>query len=76
MQAFGFFRLPVGRERVDFNAHRVFSPRTILTRFSQLQLQSFSYVADDGSLHENTSRLALPTSEMACGPFEFTKTAN
>lgn len=71
-----YFSVPVGRERVEFNAHRVFSPRTILARFTQLQLQSFSYVADDGSLHENTSPLALPTSEMACGLFEFTKTVN
>jgi Caenorhabditis protein of unknown function, DUF268 len=68
-----YFSVPVGRERVDFNAHRVFSPRTILARFSQLQLESFSYVADDGSLHENIAPLALPISEMACGLFEFTK---
>jgi Caenorhabditis protein of unknown function, DUF268 len=71
-----YFSVPVGRERVDFNAHRVFSPGTILARFSQLQLESFSYVADDGSLHENTAPLALPPSEMACGLFEFTKIAN
>jgi hypothetical protein len=71
-----YFSVPVGRERVEFNAHRVFSPRTILARFSQLRLESFSYVADDGSWHENSSPLALPASEMACGLFEFTKIAN
>jgi hypothetical protein len=71
-----YFSVPVGRERVDFNAHRVFSPSTILARFSQLRLESFSYVADDGSLQENTAPSALPPSEMACGLFEFTKIAN
>jgi hypothetical protein len=71
-----YFSVPVGRERVDFNAHRVFSPRTILARFPRLQLESFSHVGDDGSLHENTAPLSLPKSEMACGLFEFTKTAD
>lgn len=71
-----YFSVPVGRERVEFNAHRVFDPRTILARLSQLRLDSFSYVGDDGSLYENASPLALPSSEMACGLFEFTKTAD
>jgi hypothetical protein len=68
-----YFSVPVGRERVEFNAHRVFSPNTILNTFSQLRLESFSYVGDDGSLYLNTDPLALPESEMACGLFEFTK---
>jgi Caenorhabditis protein of unknown function, DUF268 len=71
-----YFSVPVGRERVEFNAHRVFSPGTILARFSKLKLDSFSYVGDDGSLYENTAPLDLPNSEMACGLFEFTKIAD
>ena len=70
-----YFSVPVGRERVEFNAHRVFDPKTILERFSSLQLESFSYVGDDGALYQNTDPLALPDSEMACGLFEFTKAA-
>jgi hypothetical protein len=70
-----YFSVPVGRERVEFNAHRVFSPRTVLEQFSQLQLESFSFVGDDGSLYQNTEPLDLPDSEMACGLFEFTKAA-
>ncbi|HEY3658136.1 MAG TPA: DUF268 domain-containing protein [Steroidobacteraceae bacterium] len=70
-----YFSVPIGRERVEFNAHRVFSPNTILQRFSLLRLESFSFVADDGSLHQDTEPLALPDSEMACGLFEFSKAA-
>jgi Caenorhabditis protein of unknown function, DUF268 len=70
-----YFSVPVGRERVEFNAHRVFSPATILQRFSLLRLESFSFVGDDGSIYQNTDPFALPASEMACGLFEFTKAA-
>jgi hypothetical protein len=68
-----YFSVPVGRERVEFNAHRVFAPKTILTAFSELELLSFSYVGDDDRLHENVHPLDMPQSEMACGLFEFTK---
>ena len=69
-----YFSVPVGRERVEFNANRVFSPRTILGSFSGLRLLSFSFVGDDGCLNENQDPLALPESELACGLFEFSKT--
>jgi hypothetical protein len=68
-----YFSVPVGRERVEFNAHRVFAPQTILNAFSGLELMSFSYVGDDQRLYENVHPLDMPDSEMACGLFEFTK---
>lgn len=68
-----YFSVPVGRERVEFNAHRVFDPSTILRNFPMLDLVSFSYVGDDGLLYEDRDPLTLPPSEMACGLFEFTK---
>jgi hypothetical protein len=68
-----YFSVPVGRERLEFNAHRVFSPATILDRFSRLRLESFSFVGDDGSLYVDQEPRTLPASEMACGLFEFTK---
>jgi hypothetical protein len=71
-----YFSVPIGRERVEFNAHRVFAPQTILSSFSTLKLESFSFVGDDGRLYENTDPLNLPESEMACGLFEFTKSAD
>ncbi len=68
-----YFSVPIGRERVEFNAHRVFAPRTILDAFAGLAVVSFSFVDDAGDLHENADPLRLPRSEMACGLFEFTK---
>ncbi|GAC1356063.1 MAG: hypothetical protein NVSMB3_01950 [Acidobacteriaceae bacterium] len=68
-----YFSVPVGRERVEFNAHRVFAPQTILRQFPELKLLSFSFVGDDGSLYEDRRWQELPESEMACGLFELTK---
>jgi SAM-dependent methyltransferase len=70
-----YFSVPIGRERVEFNAHRVFAAKTILDTFSGLELVSFSFVGDDGSIYENIDPLKIPESELACGLFEFTKKA-
>jgi hypothetical protein len=68
-----YFSVPVGRERVEFNAHRVFAPATVLATFDRLKLVSFSYVGDDGLLYPDCDPLSLPPSELPCGLFEFTK---
>jgi hypothetical protein len=66
-----YLSTPIGRERVSFNAHRVFAPATILSWFSQLKLISFSFVSDDGSLYEHTSPDCVPQLDYGCGLFEF-----
>jgi uncharacterized protein DUF268 len=66
-----YLSTPIGRQRVCFNAHRVFAPATILSLFSQLQLKKFSFVSDDGMLHENVSAALVPDLEYGCGFFEF-----
>jgi hypothetical protein len=66
-----YLSTPIGRERVCFNAHRVFAPVTILTLFSQLRLINFSYVSDDGALHDDASPALVPQLEYGCGFFEF-----
>lgn len=40
-----YVAVPVGKERVEFNAHRVFSARTIVECFSSLRLEEFSCTA-------------------------------
>jgi hypothetical protein len=66
-----YLSTPIGRERVCFNAHRVFAPETILSWFGQLHLMNFSYVSDDGTFHENVSPTHVPQLDYGCGFFEF-----
>lgn len=68
-----YFSVPIGRERVEFNAHRVFAVKTILDTFRELRLVSFSLVGDNGDFYENLDPASAPDSEYACGLFEFTK---
>ena len=40
-----YFSVPVGRERLVFNAHRIFAPSTIISALDGLKLLSFSATA-------------------------------
>jgi SAM-dependent methyltransferase len=62
---------PVGRERVQFNAHRVFAPATVLSMFGDLELIDFAMVDDDGRFCSHASPNQASASEYACGMFEF-----
>lgn len=68
-----FLSVPVGRERVCFNAHRVFSPSTVSAFFQKLQLKSFSLVDDSGQLNEGVPLEAAVNLDYGCGLFEFVK---
>ena len=68
-----YFSVPIGVERVEFNAHRVFAPDTVLETFSNLRLLSFSAVDDHGEFHENVRPSDFARTSMACGLFEYTK---
>ncbi len=41
-----YLAVPVGRERLEFNAHRVFYPSTIVDCFSSMKLMDFAYAAE------------------------------
>lgn len=43
-----YISVPIGQERVEFNAHRVFYAKTIIDCFHSMELKEFSCVADDG----------------------------
>ena len=68
-----YFSVPVGHERLEFNAHRVFDPRTIPAAFSGLQLVSFAAVDDAGEFHPEANPDDFARARYACGMFEFTK---
>ncbi|HMS83235.1 MAG TPA: DUF268 domain-containing protein [Nitrospira sp.] len=69
-----FLSAPVGRERVCFNAHRVFGVDTVRGLFQGLELKSFSLVDDAGQFHEEVSPDAADPLDYGCGCFEFVKT--
>jgi len=51
-----YFSVPIGPQRIEFNAHRVFSLRYLVDLLSEsYEFDMFSYVDDNGDLHENVS---------------------
>jgi SAM-dependent methyltransferase len=74
-----YFSVPIGPERIDFNANRVFALQTILNMAKDcFELEAFHYVDDAGILHkgvELTTDLILDDCgcDYGCGIFEFRK---
>ena len=74
-----YLSVPIGKERIDFNAHRVFAIDTILTMAeNRFELIGFSYVDDGGDLHENATLGPKDISSncscnYGCGIFELKK---
>jgi hypothetical protein len=68
-----YISVPIGEQRLQFNAHRIFAPETIIDLFENFDLVSFSAVNDDGDFIENTSPASFTNSKFSCGLFEFTK---
>ncbi|MCZ7663148.1 MAG: DUF268 domain-containing protein [Thermoleophilia bacterium] len=66
-----FVSCPVGRERVVFNAHRVFDPATVVAMFAGCELMEFSFVDDGGAFREHASLGDARALEYGCGFFLF-----
>src|SRR3546814_3471778 len=64
-----YFGVPIGVERLQFNAHRVFSPNTIVDAFSGLTLISFSAIDDRGRFIEAANLSDFAADDYACGCF-------
>jgi hypothetical protein len=65
------FSVPVGRARVQFNAHRIHTPEQILSYFSGLELVSFSAVDDARKFVPDADPAEFANSNYACGMFHF-----
>ena len=66
---------PVGRERLFFDAHRVFDPRTVVEAFGGLGLRSFSLIDDaGGAIRPDASFEEARRCVYGCGLFVFVKT--
>lgn len=68
-----YLSTPVGRERVEFNAHRVFAPQSVAGMFGELELVEFSYVDDAGRYCECRELREPVNSHYACGLYLFRK---
>ena len=74
-----YFSVPIGPQRIEFNAHRVFSVKFLLDIFKEnYRLDSFAYVDDARDLHENIELTEEDVDRnfncnYGCGIFELTK---
>ena len=75
-----YFSVPIGPQRIEFNAHRVFSLQYLMELFEgNYKIDTFSYVDGKGDLHENVSLEDKSKVDnnfecnCGCGIFELTK---
>ncbi|ESP62750.1 hypothetical protein SMITH_554 [Smithella sp. ME-1] len=74
-----YFSVPIGKQRIEFNAHRVFSLPYLLNMINDYyQIDSFSYVNDAGNLIKNADLNNQSINNnfscnYGCGIFELTK---
>jgi len=67
------FSMPVGAERVEFNAHQIMAPGALLDMFGALELTEFSGVDDRGRFARNREPTELDAADYACGMFRFSR---
>jgi len=74
-----YFSVPIGPQRIEFNAHRVFCLDYLLELFhGKFAIDHFSFVDDEGDLHEDVDLTdqGVETNfgcTYGCGIFELTK---
>ncbi|MBL8992576.1 MAG: DUF268 domain-containing protein, partial [Spirochaetia bacterium] len=74
-----YLSVPIGPQRIEFNAHRVFSVSWILRQIEKnARCERFSYVDDLGDLHEGVdldhkNQESSFGCHFGCGIFEFIK---
>ena len=70
------FVVPIGIQRICFNAHRVYNHDTILTFFCEFKLKEFQLIETDmfgGTIIPNPSKTILNRQTYACGLYWFEK---
>jgi SAM-dependent methyltransferase len=66
-----WFSIPVGRPRVQFNAHRIHSPDDVMGLFADLDLIEFAAVDDAGRFHRSPRPTEFRDARYACGLYWF-----
>jgi hypothetical protein len=65
--------IPVGKERVCFNAERVWHPERPMEVLNELRLLEFKAVTDEGHFREDITPGDLVNAEYSCGLYCFSK---
>ena len=69
--------VPVGKPRIQFNAHRIYDPEMIESYLPNLKLSAFAVLPDDSSkgMVESPEHKFVLDQKYACGCFEFFRPA-
>lgn len=70
------FVVPVGKPRIQFNAHRIYSYQMVMKMFPDLKLKEFSLIPDnaqESGMISNASPELVQEQEHGCGCFVFTR---
>jgi SAM-dependent methyltransferase len=67
------FVTPIGKPKIEFNAHRIYSYEMIMDLFNDLELVEFSLVTDSGDFIENAHSDIVKSQKYGCGCFWFKK---
>ncbi len=76
-----YFAVPIGKQRIEFNAHRIFSIEYLIKVLDKkFTIDNFSYVDDYGDLFENATLTDINIAsnfncKYGCGIFTLTKVA-
>lgn len=65
------FSMPVGQEKVCFNAQRIWHPEKPISILKELELVEFNAVDDNDNYLENISPMELANSKCSCGLYLF-----
>ena len=67
------FVTPVGKSRIEFNAHRIYSYEQVIDFFSPLSLKEFALIPDSGGIILNADPALVKEQNYGCGCFWFKK---
>ena len=67
------FVTPVGKPKIEFNAHRIYSYEQVIAYFSPLELREFSLIPDAGGIIMNADPNLVKEQDYGCGCFWFKK---
>ena len=68
-----YFSVPIGVQRVEFNAHRVFNPLYIVELFEGCRLIEFSAIDDSNNFIKSSRLNKFLNKKFSCGLYHFKK---